>query len=297
VAGFVYYDENADGRAGEDELVRLPDVSVDVGGRRGTTDARGRFVVEDVSEGVATARLVEEELPPFFEPGAPVELPVPQAPGTDVALAVTLPIGANQPNVYLAFGDSITAGVGSGDDYGYIYRLETDLTVRLGLAFVIEDAREATRSGAGVRRLGASIQRNRPAYTLILYGTNDWNRLECKDERFPCDLIDNLGTMVGIARSQNSLPVLSTLPPVNPLYVDRDAAARNEWVVRMNALIRELAAAEGAALADPHRLFMAEPRLETLFVDHVHPNDPGYELLSAAFYEAITAPRGAAPSP
>lgn len=292
VAGFVFYDEDGNGSADGSEVVRLPGVSVDVGGQVGATDGRGRFVAEGVPAGTATARLLEASLPPYFVAGTPFDVGVPQAPGTDVPLRASLPIGGNRANTYLTFGDSITEGDGSGDGFGYRFRLETDLTRHLGEALLINDARAGSRTNQAIDRLGPSLQKNRPAYVLILYGTNDWNRPECKDERFPCFTIDSLRTLIGIVRAFDSLPVLGTIIPANPAYVDRDALARNAWVERMNELIRELAIEEGVSLADPHALFVAEPRLESLFSDHVHPNDAGYDLIAAAFFEAITAPRG-----
>jgi lysophospholipase L1-like esterase len=126
-----------------------------------------------------------------------------------------------------------------------------------------------------------------------MYGTNDWNRPECQDERFPCFTIDSLSRMVGIVRSLKSLPVLSTIIPANPLFTDRAAAARNDWVARMNEEIRALAAAQDVALADPHAHFVVAPNLGALFSDHIHPNDDGYDLIATAFLEAITSPRSA----
>ena len=72
-----------------------------------------------------------------------------------------------------------------------------------------------TRSNAGEGRLDGVLATKRPAYTLILYGTNDWNELECK-VAFPCFTIDALRSMVRQAKDRNSLPVLGTIPPVNP---------------------------------------------------------------------------------
>jgi hypothetical protein len=87
--------------------------------------------------------------------------------------------------------------------------------------------------------------------------------------------------------------VVGTIIPANPAVVDRQGPERNEWVARMNDLIRPMVREEGAVLADPHALFLEQPSLEDLFVDHVHPNDDGYRLIARAFFEALTGTGGA----
>ena len=98
---------------------------------------------------------------------------MPQTGGT-AFLPATLPIGSNRANVYLAFGDSITDGEGSSDGNGYASRLQRKLQAHFGRATIIKDGLAATRSNRGADRLPDSLT-VRPAYTLIHYGTNDWN--------------------------------------------------------------------------------------------------------------------------
>jgi hypothetical protein len=62
----------------------------------------------------------------------------------------------------------------------------------------------------------------------------------------------------------------------------------------MNELIRPMVAEEGAVLADLHAAFLEAGPLEDLFVDHVHPNDDGYDIIARVFFEAITGARGTA---
>jgi lysophospholipase L1-like esterase len=191
----------------------------------------------------------------------------------------------------MAFGDSITVGDGSRSSQGYRDLLEGHLRRHFGLGSVIDEGRSATRTPAGYDRLGSTLDQDRPAYTLILYGTNDWNRGECKNE-FPCDVIANLRGMIALAKASQSLPVIATIPPVNP---DRDEFDRNPWVTRMNDLLRPMARQEGAALADVHAAFLREPSLSALFADHIHPNDRGYEVLAAEFFRALSQPASATP--
>ena len=85
-----------------------------------------------------------------------------------------------------------------------------------------------------------------------------------------------------------SLPVLSTIIPVNP---NLQPAARNDWVRAQNGFLKDLARAEGIPLADPAKLFFAQSNLASLFSDGVHPNDAGYDLIAQAFFEGVTGPR------
>jgi hypothetical protein len=109
VVGVVFYDENADGQAQPDEPVRIPDVEVTVGGRSGRTEKlTGRAVVSGVPDGQHAVSVRPETLPPFYALGAPVSTHAPQDPAAPAMVPLVLPIGRNRPNVYMAFGDSIT---------------------------------------------------------------------------------------------------------------------------------------------------------------------------------------------
>jgi len=291
VVGVVFYDENANGTLDADEQVRLPSVTVRLGGRSGQSEAGGRVVVNAVPSGSQAAAIDERSLPPYFVPGAMPAVLVPQQNGSTLTIPVTLPIGGNHANVYLAFGDSISAGEGSSSGDGYLVTLRDRLVARWGAARVEGEGQSATRSNQGLARLSAVLWRVRPAYTLILYGTNDWNRTECRTD-FPCFTIDSLSQMIRVVRGNQGLPVVGTIPPVNPAAVDRSPVERNAWVVRMNDLIRPMVTQEGAALADIHAAFMSQPSLEPLFADHVHPNEEGYLVIAEEFFGAITRSRG-----
>lgn len=286
----LFYDENGNGMLDAVENVRIPDAVVEVGGKQGrTAPITGEVIVDGVTPGAHTVTVRAASLPPFYVPPAAVGIVVPQTVTTFVP--VTLPIGPNRPNVYLAFGDSITAGDGSTDEMGYVLRLQRKLQGHFGRATVVKDGFSFGRSNSGAVRLGDSLT-IRPAYTLIHYGTNDWNAGECKFSP-PCFTIEALRSMVRQVKGRQGLPVLATIIPANPAHGDY-SPDRNPWVAGMNARIRELARSEGAVLADLEAAFLRAPGLPALFSDHVHPNDAGYEIMAQAFFDAITKPPPAA---
>ncbi len=294
VSGFVYYDENGNGTADPAEIVRLPSVGVTVGGAAATTTAGGRFSIASVPNGTQTAQARPDTLPAYFTAGTAPSVTVPAT--ADVAVPAVLALGSRaRANVYLAFGDSITWGEGSTDGSGYSDLLQADLRAFWGKAGVAKDGEPGTKSNKGASRLGSSLGIARPAYVLILYGTNDWNDAECR-ETPPCYTIDSLRSMAQQARDAGAFPVVGTIPPVNPIYVDRNAAERNEWVKRMNDLVRAMAKQERAAVAEVHGDFLKQPSVSALFADDKHPNDTGYRVIAQSFFAAITKPISASGS-
>jgi lysophospholipase L1-like esterase len=289
VTGVVFYDENANGLLDGNEVVRLPGVTVSIGGHTASSGTGGRFTVEGVPAGARQATPQADTLPAYFMAGAPVPVTAPQA-GGEVAVPAVLAIGSQaRPNIYLAFGDSITAGDGSSTGDGYREFLAADLRSYWGRADVLDGGRPGTKSDVGEAKMAGDVAAYRPAYALILYGTNDWNNAACRND-FPCDTIDNLRSMVQQARDGGAMPVVGTIPPVNPAYVDRQAADRNDWVQRMNALVRTMAQQERAPIAEVHGDFLKQPSLSALFADDKHPNDDGYHVMSRSFFDAITRP-------
>jgi lysophospholipase L1-like esterase len=290
VTGFVFYDENANGTAEPSETVRFPAVTVSVGGRTGQSAAGGRVTVGDVPTGSQAASLRPESLPAYYTPGAAIPVTVPQASGTEVAIPATLATGPNRPQFYIAFGDSISWGDGSNDGSGYRSYLEANIRSYWGgTPHVLNEGEPGTKSFRGEQRIGSSLRSERPAYTLILYGTNDYNDGICRNSP-PCYTIDSLRSMVLQARDASSFPILGTIPPVNPSYADRDPEARNAWVRDMNVRIKAMAAPLQVPVADIYDAFSKAPVLTALYSDFLHPNEQGYTLMAQTWFQTITRP-------
>jgi lysophospholipase L1-like esterase len=287
----AFYDENDDGLLEPGEVVRLPNVEVLVGAASGKTESgTGRATVMAVA-GTQTVSVRPESLPTFFSVRITPTVTVPAT--AEVPLPLTLPIPENlRPNVYMAFGDSLTTGYGSSDGTGYRNRLDNLLTPYLGTSDVVNEGRDGTQSNEGADRVGRALGRQQPAYTLILYGTNDWNRPQCQAAA-PCDTPDFIREIIDEVKGFGSLPVLSTIIPSNPAL---NPPERNQWVADVNTALRSLAREEGAALADPEKAFLAAGDMSRLFYDHIHPNDSGYDLIAQAFFQAVTGPRGTSAS-
>jgi len=290
VTAVVFYDENGNGVLDATEAVRLPEVDVDVSGHVGRSEKlTGRAVVSGVPAGSYAVSLKMPSMPPFYAPATLPPITVPQAAGTEADVPVTLPIGDNPPNTYLAFGDSITVGEGSHSTDGYRSVVEELLVQNMGGRHrVIGDGISGSKSEQGADRIEASLRRNHTAYLLILYGTNDWNKNKSPCTlASPCPTIDNLRFMIQVAKAAHTMPVISTIIPSNPSF---NPPERNEWVAGMNELIKAMARQEGAALADSYGAFTKAGNLPSLFFDHVHPNDAGYQLIAGAFFIAIARP-------
>jgi len=217
---------------------------------------------------------------------------VPQT-GGDIAVPATLPIAPNHPNLYMAFGDSITAGDGSDLGEAYPDWLREDLRAFWGKADMNNQGVAGTKSYQGEARLFNLLARFRPAYVLILYGTNDWNDAPCRNDISNCETIVSLRSMINQTRDFAAQPIVGTIPPVNPAYLDKFPEERNAWVSAMNEQLRAMAQQEQVQIAEIHADFIAEPDQSALFADDKHPNSEGYRVIAGSWFRAITQPLGA----
>jgi len=290
VTATVFYDENGNGVLDGSEGVRLPQVEVVIGSASARSTGTGQAVVTGVPPGSQQVAIRTETLPAFYVPASPMSVQVPD--GGEVRFPVMLPIGTNNPNVYMAFGDSLTGGEGSTDGNGYRIRLQNLLAGYLGRAQVVSNSRDGTFSSQGAERIPGRLNFYKPAYNLILYGTNDWNDQSCQNSPpANCYTIDSLRTIVAETRAFRTLPVLGTLPPVNPAT----NASRNVYIDQMNVLIKNLAREQGALVADLNAEFKAQGGdLSRFYVDDVHFNDSGYDVMARGWFKYLTQARSAA---
>lgn len=263
-------------------------MEVEVAGRVGRSNSTtGAVVVHGVPAGAYPVVVRSASLPPFFATDSPVTAQVPNP--TETPIPVALPIGLNEPFRYLAEGDSISQGTGSADGRGYRTILEARLEDYYGRsASTFYRGNGGGTSADGAARIARDLQLLTPAYTLIAWGTNDWNW--CGDPR-SCFTIPSLRSIIRAVKQANSLPCVATILPANVGYDENAPASRNVWVAEANDLIRAMASEEGAVVVDLHAAFMRAPNLSSLFIDHVHPNPAGHELIAETFFASLTRPR------
>jgi len=199
-------------------------------------------------------------------------------------------IGANHPEIGLAFGDSISHGRDSlalrsindagPNEPGYRVRLEALFEGDGRVLHMYEDGEPGTISREGLARIDAAIAVG-PAFMVILYGTNDANFLKSSGE-----VIRNLRAMAQRCRAQKIIVVLCTLPPV--CHRSYEQAKIDEY----NPLIRDLAKelggrSQGVFLADLSQAFYFTSPDVCLLLNQkngVHPTKAGYELIADTIY-------------
>jgi lysophospholipase L1-like esterase len=171
--------------------------------------------------------------------------------------------GNNDPNVYVAMGDSITAG-------GY----PAVLAGMLGKP-VINRGVGGAGSADGAARVQGILNSYKPGYLLILYGAND-----ATHGHDPEATIGYLRSIIQTAKANKTVPVIGTLTPMSAEHAAYDAAASS-----LSAMIRAMAGEEKAAVADLESAFGG--RSEYLEADGLHPNAAGTALIAQTFYDAL----------
>jgi lysophospholipase L1-like esterase len=286
----VYYDFLSNDILDPSETVRFGGVSLDIGGGSGTSESgTGEALVQGISAGTHSVEIELSTLPPFFVPGASVTVEVPA--DKEVLVPVALPIRQNQAFRYLCSGDSITKGDGSADEMGYRSILQPALAGYYGVAIDMKyRGRGGGTSAEGLARTERDLELVKPAYTLIGWGTNDYNNCGSPPT---CPTVANLRSMVQMVKAASSMPCVATLVPANPDLAEN--VGRNEWIEEMNQLIEAMAREEGALLVDLHAAFVAAGNPSGFFVDHVHPSPAGYDVIARTWFDALTLPRARTP--
>jgi lysophospholipase L1-like esterase len=177
-------------------------------------------------------------------------------------------VGSNDPNVYVALGDSITGGNGVSQPYPSI------LSGMLGKT-VYNQGQGGATSGDGVGRVKGLLARYKPGHLLILYGANDL--------AFGHDIgftVANLRTIIQAAKANQTIPVIGTLTPM--MYAHATFAG---GATALSAEIRAMASEEGAAVANLESAFGNNP--DYMQADGEHPNQQGAQVMAETFAGAL----------
>jgi len=186
--------------------------------------------------------------------------------------------------VILAFGDSITRGVGDGPQPGntppgtggYPPRLQQLLGVT-----VINDGHSGERTTEGLLRLQRDVNDIHPDYAIILEGTNDL--LGGEDSH---RAVENMRSMIHEVRAAGAVAILGTVPP---LCCDIESSHPPSATVAYDEELRALAADRGVDLIDFYSAFAGGP--EATYdsgrglihsPEGVHPTAAGYDVMAEA---------------
>jgi len=178
--------------------------------------------------------------------------------------------GDNNKDLYVAMGDSITAGIEefSGTPY------PDQLAQMLGKT-VINEGVDGAFSYQGAAMVDGILAEYKPGHLMVLYGANDliWG----------ADLdgiVGELRKIVIAAKNNKTMVAVATLPPMT-----RHAMHFYDATLQLNTRIRAMVAEEGVRLADLEPLFIG--RESELLPDGLHPNEEGNRLIAQAFYKAL----------
>ena len=188
--------------------------------------------------------------------------------------------------VYLAFGDSITAGTGDGEDLGgYPARLEQGLTQAGENAEVLNFGMAGEFTNEGITRIDEVLAEGGDIL-LLMEGTNDITRGLSEETS-----LFNLGEMARKAEAQGMEAVIATLIPRIP---EARVDPENFQNQRLVEGIRDLAGTSQRGLVDPFEVFGTTEDLFDSFYAEIeddpvgHPNSDGYDLLASIFRDVLT---------
>jgi acyl-CoA thioesterase-1 len=192
---------------------------------------------------------------------------------------------AGAAQVYVAFGDSITAGFGDPKGIGYPGRLEGLLTPALNAPVTVINAGSFGETTAeGVSRIGSVLQAGQTGL-LLMEGTNDINA------RLSIDTIaQNLDIMAAKAEALGIKAIHTTVIPRLPTA---ETDPTNLTTRALAAAVRDLAWSRGRTLVDPFEVFfyLTPDALTKDYLgggDKLHPNAAGYDLLARTFADVLT---------
>lgn len=207
--------------------------------------------------------------------------------------------GQGETTVYIAFGDSITEGVGDDPEEqprGYPIRLENLLQDAGFDAEVRNRGLGAERTPDGLTRLPDVLDAEPDADVLLLMeGSNDISReISIETTRL------NLAEMAERAESRVVEVVHATvIPRIPQARLDPDNVLNQQ----LNQQIRDLAGTQGRRLVDNFEVFGSIDDVFVRFYQDVptdfvgHPNAEGYDLMARTFFDLLTGVDSVPPVP
>ena len=170
------------------------------------------------------------------------------------------PIEIDDGSTILAFGDSLTQGIGASPNHDYPSQLERILKVK-----VINAGISGETTSEGLKRFIRTLDKYNPDAVILLEGGNDFLR------NVPRQIThDNLSKMINITQSRH-IPILLVSVPEKGLFLS-DAEIYNSLAKEHNVPI----------VLDVVSDLLSEPAKKS---DLIHLNDAGYLELATEISE------------
>lgn len=171
---------------------------------------------------------------------------------------------ANYPpknNTIVAFGDSLTQGVGATESNDYVSLLSNKIGTE-----IINKGISGNTSEQGLARIDDVLAEN-PGTTLVLFGGNDFLRKVPKDQTF-----QNLRTIITELQASGSMVVLLGI---------RGGLLTDQFESDFEDLAKET-----GSIYVPNTLEGIFDNTK-LMSDGIHPNNAGYIIMAEKIYEGI----------
>lgn len=178
-------------------------------------------------------------------------------------------VGDNNPDLYVALGDSTTDGNnGGGAPYPPRLAAMTGKTVN-------NEAAQNEFSSGGASKVGGVLASQKPGAVLFQLGAVDLINGRSIDS-----IVGNLRSICQQCKANKTVPVVATLQPMVGSH-----ARWNGYVTDLNNRIRSMASEEGARVADVSAKFGDGSGL--MLGDGLHPNEEGNQRMAEAFADAL----------
>ncbi len=193
-----------------------------------------------------------------------------------VLLAAATASAAVRPSVYMAFGDSITAGFDDTvGDYtpGYEGYLLPMLQGIDPAAQILNAGKQGEQTGQGLSRLNAYLNEQQPQFALVMEGINDI------EHGAPAEAVAfNLEQMAQMCQVHGAIPILATVTPdfTNPSILGTIGSCHD-------LVVAYVGDQSVVTLADTYAATIGHPE----DFGGQHPNQTGYQALAQVFFDAI----------
>ncbi len=187
----------------------------------------------------------------------------------DKALGHGHDFGANDSNLVLCMGDSITAGGFSGGaPWPARFSVMTGkTTINAGIP--------GAQSSAGVAQIQTNLAAYRPGFVIIFYGAND-----AIQGIAPATTGENVRRMIRAAKANQAIPVIANVLPMTGYR-----EVYNPRVNMINSIIADITREEDVTRVNLNAAVRTDP--DSLFVDGLHLNQLGETFVAMEFMDVF----------